>query len=463
MFQTPINPMAAQFGVYSQPQMVNAGPYQAPQTAAAPAQSTFTVGDAAKKKRIAEALRGKVSQDYEQMAPTGHVEGSGAFPGQSYINWGSILSNAAQPWLEAGREEKALAAEDEAAAARMETLMKITGESTGADLVRIGSELGDDGITSMGIEKMMPKEEKMANFLQALPNLTEDSAAMLAPRFGMTEEEGRTMARGVIEQRKITSDEELGLFETKERIKARYNQSQDGYKPTAEEVKFNLWQGANPDKDYNDYLAAVAGGDKTSATELKRMYAIDDKLTTATNSLDRISNLQDIISDPESTLFSTPQKAAGALNRFGEALGGGAGSVLQSVAAGLIDPDAMITKKEAIRLATQDLQMVGGNDSNYELQKMLEQYPDNAMSQESALALINGLYRVTAITRRALELESEANRNGTYGKAGGVPKGGFWQAAKREMDGEVENPLQDITPTQVGGSDDDLLNKYAPK
>jgi hypothetical protein len=53
-------------------------------------------------------------------------------------------------------------------------------------------------------------------------------------------------------------------------------------------------------------------------------------------------------------------------------------------------------------------------------------------------------------------MEAEARRSGTYHKPGGKPKGGYWQAAKRELWGE------DPAAADVG-TDDDLLNKYAPK
>ncbi len=425
-------------------------PAPMPQVAAQPA--PFVVGDYTKKKRIADALRTKADAKLPgQLDPLGKSEGANGAPGEVYINWGNILSNAAQPWLKGWQEEKAAAAEDEATAARREALGRLTGKESPEQLLAAGEELGIPDLTKSALKKMVPEA---LNPAQRAQSSTSKAGLLALYQMGELSPEEYEQAVTNIDAEtaaEVKRNRDDYVFEQRNKTFAPSTRA-----PTAEETKFNLWQGANPGKNYNDYLASLSAGDRASATEQKRMYAIDDKLNTASNSLDRISNLQDIINDPTSNLFSTPQKAAGALNRFGESLGGGAGSVLQSVAAGLIDPDAMITKKEAIRLATQDLQMVGGNDSNYELSKMLEQYPDNAMSKESAIALIHGLYRVTAINRRALELESEALRDGTYGSKGGLPKGGFWQQAKRELDGEVDAPPQ-------GGSDDDLLNKYAPK
>lgn len=422
------------------------------------AQQPFVVGDYTKKKRLAEALRAKAAAEIpDQLAPTGHTAANGNFPGETYINWGNILSNAAQPWLKGRQEEKAAAAEDEAAAARREALGRLTGDMSPEQMLAAGEELGMSGLQEAALQRMIP--EKITRD-KALAMITQNPAiAPLYVNSGVVTAEEVEALNTSISQRQADEDAAaLRLHEGKSRIEAKYRPDprstgqRDPKKDVQAALVNALLTGNTAEAErLQGVLTTLSptAGDKTSATELKRLYAVDDKLTTATNSLDRITNLQDIINDPASDLFSTPQKAAGALNRFGEALGGGAGNVLQSIAAGLINPDAMITKKEAIRLATQDLQMVGGNDSNYELSKMLEQYPDNAMSKESAQALINGLYRVTAISRRALEMEAEAHREGTYAQKGGIPKGGFWQAAKRELDGEVDNPLNGATPVDV--------------
>lgn len=133
------------------------------QTAATPVEGGFTVGDYAKKKRIAEALRAKTGQGYSQMDPVGFVEGSGGQPGQAYINYGNIISNAMQPWLEGRREEKAAAAEDEAAAARQQALDQLLGKESisKADALRAQEELGVDASI------LMPEEMNMAARAQA--------------------------------------------------------------------------------------------------------------------------------------------------------------------------------------------------------------------------------------------------------------------------------------------------------
>jgi len=137
------------------------------QTAAIPVDGGFTVGDALKKKRIAEALRAKVSQDYEQQAPTGHAAANGNFPGETYINYGNILQNAMQPWLEGRREKKAAAAEDESTAARLQALKSITGESTPEQLLQAGEGLDMPELSKRALAKILPDSMNAAARAQA--------------------------------------------------------------------------------------------------------------------------------------------------------------------------------------------------------------------------------------------------------------------------------------------------------
>ncbi len=76
-------------------------------------QPTFTVGEYAKKKRIADALRGRVGKGVKEYDPLITTEANDYFPGQVQVNYAGILGNALNPWLEGKQEEKAAAAEEE--------------------------------------------------------------------------------------------------------------------------------------------------------------------------------------------------------------------------------------------------------------------------------------------------------------------------------------------------------------
>jgi len=209
------------------------------QTAAIPVDGGFTVGDALKKKRIAEALRAKVSQDYEQQAPTGHAAANGNFPGETYINYGNILQNAMQPWLEGRREKKAAAAEDESTAARLQALKSITGESTPEQLLQAGEGLDMPELSKRALAKILPDSMNAAARAQA----SGTKAGLLA----------------LLQLKEITQEEyEAGVAAIDAEAEAKRQAGRDEF----------LW------KEQNTYRAPVAG--KTPSTEDRAIQALMD-------------------------------------------------------------------------------------------------------------------------------------------------------------------------------------------
>jgi hypothetical protein len=108
-------------------------------------QPAFTVGDYAMKKRLADALRAKASAQMPgQLDPLGKSEGANGAPGEVYINWGNILSNAAQPWIKGRQEDEAAAAEGEADAVRQQAIDNIDFESLNPEQAIRLKEMGID-------------------------------------------------------------------------------------------------------------------------------------------------------------------------------------------------------------------------------------------------------------------------------------------------------------------------------
>jgi len=197
--------------------MVSAQGYEMPQaqlpqsqTAAIPVDGGFTVGDAIKKKRIAEALRAKVSQDYEQQSPTGHAAANGNFPGETYINYGNILQNAMQPWLEGRREKKAAAAEDEADSSMQSAVSGVIDGADGNSLtMKQAIELGR--MTGKDYTGLVKKDPALGALLQGYGDLPAWAVDEVTKTGGLSRESLDKVEKWREEQAEIAFDREAEL------------------------------------------------------------------------------------------------------------------------------------------------------------------------------------------------------------------------------------------------------------
>lgn len=133
--------------------------------APAPAQvgEGVNYADIRAKQALAEALRKKAAAEYTPQSANYTVAGNNTVPDYVGVNWGGIVQNAMQPWVEQAQEKKAATAEGEAESARSAALEKILGNPniTPADAVRAQAELGVD------LSAALPEKMNMAARAQA--------------------------------------------------------------------------------------------------------------------------------------------------------------------------------------------------------------------------------------------------------------------------------------------------------
>ena len=153
-------------------QSVPAGPIPARPAAAG---AGVNYSELRKKKAVADALRGKVGQGYAAQDPTYTVKGNSTVPDHVAVNYGGILQNAINPFMEGWKEDKAAAAEDEAAAARSAALEQILGsgdnlsmrdaimakENLGVDVSGMVKDLERCDKTILNLEEHIIDLEKM--------------------------------------------------------------------------------------------------------------------------------------------------------------------------------------------------------------------------------------------------------------------------------------------------------------
>lgn len=209
-----------------------------------PEQPTFTVGDYAKKKKLAEALRGRVGKGVKEYDPLITTAANDYFPGQVQVNYAGIIGNALNPWLESKQEEKAAAAEDEATAARRAGLEAILGNPniSKADAIRAQEELGVD------VSSMLPEEMNMAARAQASASRSGLNAMRQMGVFSTDEEYQAALAQ-------LEADERAANEAELEQIRAREAAQGGGGRAMTELEYFR-----NDPEGYAKFMAAKGSG-----------------------------------------------------------------------------------------------------------------------------------------------------------------------------------------------------------
>jgi len=189
------------------------------------AQQALDVGqDYVTKKRIADALRKRtdaMQKGYKPASNTIETAGNDYHMGTVDVNYGGILQNALMPWLQSRQDDKALAAEDEAKAARMAVLGQLTGKETPQELVQIGEKIGSPELSKAGYAKMLPEEMNAA--AQAQASTTVGGIDAMVTMKVITPEEGAV-------RKKALRDAELQAIQDKKDF-YKYQQDNKSYDP----------------------------------------------------------------------------------------------------------------------------------------------------------------------------------------------------------------------------------------
>jgi len=398
------------------------------QTAAIPVDGGFTVGDALKKKRIAEALRSKVSQDYEQQAPTGHAAANANFPGETYINYGNILQNAMQPWLEGRREKKAAAAEDEAMSARDEALSSSSFDPKTATVQQIQA-LQDLGVSGDAISAVMkrdtsaPKDNTgaLSQLLQTRQGVTYAAMQGLIPPDSAPE------YIAMIEQAEAAKTKGKGgsggsSDQSKSKVLGPMYAQLSMMDPNSEEAKALSAKIAGLESlDDTKKDGGVGGGYIPAELQMYGKEMI--KVRAASDSIAQLRAQEGLVDEllADDAGFGTFQRLAQGLSSGGNGMGseGFTDHIAQAVAAGEVHPGAVVLNQIFQDSIKASLASAGGSDSNLELTWAKNNMPSFMTSPEAARAGWDRLKLLNAVNARAAEMKQIDFEDGLYMKKGG--------------------------------------------
>lgn len=149
-------------------------------------------------------------------SPTISTGSTGSYPGVTQVNYGGILGNALKTYMQGRMLKEGGMYEEEAGAARDEAIKGIIPDDMDRLTPHQAIKLQELGVDVGDLKAFQPKKEPLANLLQNMGSLTEESADILAPQYGMDAEQLRGMIRAA---RSRQSEESAAEFERQKALR----------------------------------------------------------------------------------------------------------------------------------------------------------------------------------------------------------------------------------------------------
>lgn len=371
-----------------------------------------------------EALRAEAPEPYQAVPTMDEVDYGPDMPRVRRFSRANQLSNILGGLGNRRNKEKLSNAEKELEAARLKALRGIQGR--GADQAGTLEMLGAP--KSM-IEAAQPIEVNPTAAIQAAAQ----NPAMLPVmvRAGVITEE---QAAQIGEQVKAAQNEKLAAAAAAKEEEFKRQKELQAQKDAAAMERAKL----KPGKSGTD-----PGQPKLSSAGEKKANEIYERMQRAGEAGGRLDRLETDISGPRGDeAFSTGQQmitqAREATNEVPLI-----GAAVSAATAPFVAPGTAVINNATMDQVLQDMQKLGGNDSNEELRTLRARYPTNISSKETALTLTQDLKKWATIAARANELEYEDRLT-----SGGLPRKArnYFLEAQKELGMQFTGPPTQSTP-----------------
>jgi len=423
---------------YRQPPMVTAPGYSDAAQAPAPVNVYGTdtgtsSDDYLAKKRIAEVLR-KQAEGYGSASPQANsytTAASGAYPGQTDVNWGGIISNGLNNFMAGKTSQKAAAAEGEAAATRRAALEQLMGKEnlTARDAI-MAKETYDADLSSLVVDSRAEKQKALAMIAQnpamaalyiSQGTVTPDEIAAYDARDkSLSEQETQAelddyLRRKEIDQRFTPKPNETDaqFFQRDPEGYLRYKQA--GFKPTGGGVT-QIGTDADGNPVYGQEKSGLPAGSITSWGTAAREYQdLADRAGVQGAGIQRL--MGDLAASNPNLKDTIGQLASN--NGF------------NSVAELLRSPEARNMSSETIRLAVENARLLAPV-SNTDFDKLLAVYPTVLTDKDAAARFFTELNRQST---GAQERNQNLAAHATAIYSGVVDPGMLPSTFKRKVEG----------------------------
>lgn len=370
------------------------------------------LADALRKRQEAERARSRGLQFGNTAAQAGPNVVSGGANAPAAINWGSIIQQGVGSYQSAKSEKQANSLDQEADALSQQFMAETFKNDPESYRLMQMAQADIPGAAEALSQRVAPKKEALGAFLQHLQSgvADEDMVKELAPRYGLTPELASRAAQ-VANQKKMEEEQRAHAMQLEEIQARRAGARSSG--AASGNLSFQEYMSLTPEQQeaYNKFK-----GRKGSTTEggltpgernvrAKSLQELDKELQTLGVQESKYQNLRPKLEDPDA--FGPKQKLAQILAESDNGLISGVGTAMRSEEAMLLED---YLNDEVLRR----MSMLGGNDSNEELNRMRASLPKVLNDQKAALELMDQLEQWQMDTKEAVRRRREAMQSGDY-------------------------------------------------
>lgn len=369
----------------------------------------------AKKSRLDERKRGLQPTDFTPTVGGGQVQGMQGVvsPVAQSINWGGIAEKGMGSYTAAKTDKQLEQAEEEEQDIEFELANEIyqstlKDDPDGARLIKM-AQMGIPGADKALADHLMPKTQSMAVLMQAVTSgaLDPSMAREVADQFGVSPDTAERAASYAMEAKQK-------LEEQKFQQKAALKQMSSGRGSGADSGKlsFQDFLGMTPEqqeqyRQFKSNRSPTEGGltPGVKVIQAKELIKSEEAIRTLSEQQNKFENLRPMMDDPK--LFGTGQGAAQVLSESGNPIISAIGTKARS-------PGAVLLEDYLNQEVLRRMSLLGGNDSNEELNRMRASLPKVTNNQEAALTLMDQLHEWQAINKEAMERRQQDLQSGRF-------------------------------------------------
>lgn len=389
-----------------------------------------------------EMFRGLANDAGSFVTQPGQIQQMGGMvaPAPQVIDWGNIVQRGVGNYM-AGKTDKAAdEAELQAAELNQQFMRDAIGEDPEAQRLLQMAQAGVPGADKALADKVAPKRQPLATFTQFVaqnPDLDDASAAAFGAEVGISE----AMALGIVKAARAGTlrTEKLGLAKEQRTLEGQL---------LRDENRLTLAAQLRPQ------LGARPGGPAAGLSPGERQLR-GKLMAEADKELQSIGSTSGKYEQVRSTIER--DNAFGVTSKTAEFLGESPIRILSAIGKSMQSEGQLRLKDYVTGEVLKKMQMLGGNDSNEELNRITASLPSAMNNRQAAMAMLDSLHEWEETNRLAIKLRRDDIQSGKWFEAE-PSRDEYYQMAKQMRAGQRGNPqpapaapFQGIPAEQIQG------------
>lgn len=380
-----------------------------------------------------ETFRGLANEAGSFVTPPGQVQQMGgmAAPTPQSVDWGNIIQRGVGNYMAAKSDKEADQAELQAAELNQQFMRDAIGEDPEAQRLLQMAQAGVPGADKALADKVAPKRQPLATFTQFVaqnPDLDEESLVAMGAEVGIGPELsigiGRAAKAGTLRTEKLGIDKETRQLEGQ---------------LLRDENRLTLAAQLRPQTGMGGRPGGPAAGLSPGERQLrgKLMAEADKELQSIGSTTGKYDQVRSTIER---------DNAFGVTSKTAEFLGESPIRILSAVGKSMQSEGQLRLKDYVTGEVLKRMSMLGGNDSNEELNRITASLPSAMNNKQAALAMLESLHDWEETNRLAIKLRRDDIQSGQwFGKE--PSRDDYYRMAKQLRAGGQQGNPQPAQPT----------------